>query len=240
MPDLTHDERDDAQSLPHPIAPPTDDELELMERRKELAEQAEQVNQEYRNPTTGATTHKPPPTPESLYALASRVQEIEARVRDGEELTEDLEQEFDKAHGDLEDKVRAVGHRYWQADRELAEQAAILAIVKERHDRAKRVVQRFGRYIGTQLARADRTVDGAVNGVPITWGSKERTETVVPKEYYENPDGLPVDCFEALMMYAIDKRQLRKYLEGKLSLGGEPYKAPDGVRVKRWHEVKIT
>lgn len=171
----------------------------------------------------------------SLYHLASAVQEVEARVRDGEELTPELEAQFDKAHGDLEAKVRAVGARYWKAVNELEEQTRILAMVQERVARAKRVTQGFSRYIGTQLARANRTVDGAVDGVPITWGSKERTETVVPKAYYENPQGLPPACYSPLEGYSIDRRLLRQLMDADPKL-----KLPDGVKVRRWHEVKVT
>lgn len=169
----------------------------------------------------------------SLYALANQIQEVEAKVRAADDgLSEDLEQEFDFAHASFEDKARLVAERWWRAEQELAEVMTLLVIVTQRKDRAKRVVDRFSKYLGTQLHRAKRTVDVELGGVPVELTAKETTETVVPKHYYADPRKLPGAVYSRTYVYSIDRREVRKLLDAGTKL-------PEGVYVKRTYSVGV-
>jgi len=178
----------------------------------------------------------------SLYKATEAFVNVIRRIQhNDEELTEDLEIELDVACGNFEDRARGVGFALWDAEKLLNEEKRILEMVKARFDRKKRAVARLSGYLGRMLHNANRTVEAAVGGVPCTWGAKEKGDTVIPEHYYEHPGRLPKRCILGQhMVYDIDKRLVRKLLDGKETIAGKKWVPIDGIHVRRTYTAKAT
>lgn len=169
-----------------------------------------------------------------LYELAQRVDAVTRRiVAAGGEIDEVLESEHDQVQEAFEEKAERSIFVLRRMQEELEKQHALQELVAARVRALKRGVDNMDRYIGNQLATAKREVVVTVDDVPVTYKAAERTETVVPTEYYADPEStLPRAVWERRTTYAIDRRMVRKLLDGS------DWEAPPGIHVKRWHVTK--
>jgi hypothetical protein len=174
------------------------------------------------------------PQADKLYDLADRLQSVVRMIEFNEgELTPELELALDEVEGDFEAKAQRVGFALWNAQRALDEEQQVFELVKARRDKAKRLADGLSRYLGTQLHKADRSVEAQVSGVPCTWSAKEKTETIVPEEYYQDPSSLPGAVYAPMTGYMIDRREVRKLLNKGVEL-------PKGIHIRRTYTAKVT